>query len=231
MISLDGIDWNSTFTNTKNKSNEIINTIYQLKIILLGNSGVGKTSVLKRYMNEGFDENVKCTINAESHNKTIIIDSSNTAKIRIWDTCGQEKYKSLTKQYFKNTHGIILMYDVCIEESFNDLNTWLDIIKKNMNIDEVSIVLVGNKVDSKDRIISFEKASIFANSNDLTYIETSAKEGLNVETPFESVTKEIIRIIRKNAKFVKDINEKKSITSTDAIRGKSFSQDKKTQCC
>ena len=230
MILLNGNDWNSTFTNIKNKSNEIINTVYQLKIILLGNSGVGKTSVLQRYMNKDFDETVKCTINSECHNKTIIIDSSNTAKINIWDTCGLEKYKSLTKQYFINTHGVILMYDVCNEESFKDLNKWLDEFKKNTD-KEVSVVLVGNKIDSKDRIISFERASIFANNNDLIYIETSAKEGLNVETPFESVTKEIIQIIKRNAKFEKDINEKKSISTIDAIRGKNYRVDKKTKCC
>ena len=120
---------NSNFSTKSTDSNNF-KTFYKLKIILIGDSGVGKTSLLSRYMDETFVANKPCTINADFKIKSITLDPLTSAQITIWDTCGQEKYRSMTKQYFKDAHGIILMFDVCDKRSFADLNIWLDEIKK-----------------------------------------------------------------------------------------------------
>ena len=123
---------NSNISIKSNDSNNL-KTFYKLKIILIGDSGVGKTSLLGRYMDEAFIPNKPCTINADFKIKSIKIDSFTTVEITIWDTCGQERYRSMTNQYFKDAHGIILMFDVCDKRSFTDLDIWLDEIKKKFS--------------------------------------------------------------------------------------------------
>ena len=165
---------------------------YQFKIVLLGDSGVGKSSLLSRYMDEGFFPNQTCTINADYKVKSLIVDEFSSAQITIWDTCGQERYRSMTGRYFKGAHGIILIYDVADKRSFADLDIWLEEIKKNAVKEDLSIILVGNKIDLKFRNIKKEDAKNFADKNNLLYCETSSKEGLNVNNAFEMITKEII---------------------------------------
>lgn len=173
-------------------------TIYKFKIILIGNSSVGKTSLINRYMGFGFEENYPCTINADFKIKSLTIDEVTGAELTVWDTCGQEKFKALTRQYFKDAHGIILLYDVTNEESFKGLNSWLTEIRNNSNKD-VSIVLVGNKIDLNDRKITKEVASEFAIKNGLFYYETSSKDGINIDVPFENLAKDIVKKIKENA--------------------------------
>lgn len=173
-------------------------TIYKFKIILVGNSSVGKTSLINRYMGFGFEENYPCTINADFKIKSLTMDEVTGAELTVWDTCGQEKYKALTRQYFKDAHGVILLYDVTNEESFKGLTSWLTEIRNNSNKD-VSIILVGNKIDLDDRKITKEVASEFAIKNGLFYFETSSKDGINIDVPFDNVAKDIIKKIKENA--------------------------------
>ena len=173
-------------------------TIYKFKIILVGNSSVGKTSLINRYMGFGFEEKYPCTINADFKIKSLSINEVIGAELTVWDTCGQEKYKALTRQYFKDAHGVILLYDVTNEDSFKGLTSWLAEIRNNSNKD-VSIVLVGNKIDLNDRKITKEVASEFAIKNGLFYFETSSKDGLNIDVPFENLAKDIVKKIKENA--------------------------------
>ena len=205
---------------------------YKLKLILIGDSGVGKTSLLNRYMGEQFIPNQPCTINADFKIKSIRIDELTFAEIIIWDTCGQERYRSMTRQYFQDAHGIILVYDVCDKRSFADLNIWLEEIKKNSIKENISIILCGNKIDLKFRNTSFEEASTFAKNNDILYCETSSKEGFNIETAFEKLIKDIIEKMNRNSQFDTETRKSASLReSTKAVSGKERKREKEVKCC
>ena len=216
----------NTITRIKNESNEV-KVYYKLKLILLGDSGVGKTTLLSRYMNEEFIPNLPCTIYADFKIKSYKINSSTTAELVIWDTCGQEKYRSLTNQYFKDAHGVILMYDVYNKRSFTDLNIWLEEIKKNIIKENVSIILVGNKVDLNSRNTTFEQASNYAKDNDILYCETSSKDGYNIETAFENLVKDIIEkrkcIINKDNEII--------LNSSYDNKRREDKREKEIKCC
>ena len=172
-------------------------TIYQFKIILIGDSSVGKTSLVNRFMGFDFQENYACTINADFKIKSLSIDATTKAELTIWDTCGQERFRALTRQYFKDAHGIILLYDINNENSFKGLSIWLNEIKNYCN-NEVSIILVGNKIDLDNRKITKEEGNSFATKNGLMYVETSSKDGINIDTPFENLAYDIIKKIKDN---------------------------------
>ena len=197
---------------------------YQFKIILLGESGVGKTSILSCYMEEKFKSDRPCTINADFKIKSLKIDESTLVKLTIWDTAGQERYKSLTKHYFKDAHGVILIYDVADRRSFEGLDTWLEEIKNNMLKEEISIILVGNKIDLPFRNVTKEEGETFAKKNDLLYLETSSKEGVNIEKVFEMITKDIIS--KRNLFDSYNLSPSESIK---AVRGSRINNQVK--CC
>ena len=222
--------------NNRNSNISIKSTdskiFYKLKLILIGDSGVGKTSLLNRYMGEQFIPNQPCTINADFKIKSIRIDELTFAEIIIWDTCGQERYRSMTRQYFQDAHGIILVYDVCDKRSFADLNIWLEEIKKNSIKENISIILCGNKIDLKFRNTSFEEASTFAKNNDILYCETSSKEGFNIETAFEKLIKDIIEKMNRNSQFDTETRKSASLReSTKAVSGKERKREKEVKCC
>ena len=174
--------------------------IYQFKIILIGDSSVGKTSLVNRFMGFEFQENYACTINADFKIKSLSIDQSTGAELTVWDTCGQERYRAITRQYFKDANGVILVYDVNNDNSFKGLNNWLNEIKNNCKND-VSVMLVGNKIDLNNRKITKEQGSEFALKNKLMYVETSSKEGINIDTPFENLASDIIKKIKDNPDY------------------------------
>lgn len=221
----------NNFNNLNDSSN--LKTFYQLKLILLGDSGVGKSSLLHRYMDKPFNPDIKCTINTDMKIKSFNIDSSTSAQITIWDTCGQEKYRSLTNNFFRDAHGIILMYDVCDRRSFNSLDGWLNEINKHTFKEDVSIILCGNKTDLKFRKTSFEEGYNFSKNNDILFCETSSKDGYNVNTVFENLTYNIIEKKKKKHLFEEEIkNNSTSLTSsTKAVRGKESKREKEIKCC
>ena len=202
---------NNSLNNSENNSSPNIphevfinRTIYQFKIIMIGDSAVGKTSLVNRFMGFEFQENYACTINADFKIKSLTIDSTTGAELTVWDTCGQEKFRAMTRQYFKDAHGIILVYDVNSENSFKGLSLWLNEVKTNCK-NNVSVILVGNKIDLDNRKISKEDGNSFAVNNGLMYVETSSKEGINIDTPFENLAHDIIKKIKDNPDY--DINE------------------------
>ena len=173
-------------------------TIYQFKIILIGDSAVGKTSLVNRFMGFEFKENYACTINADFKLKSISIDPSTGVELTVWDTCGQEKFRAMTRQYFKDAHGVVLVFDVTDENSFKGLSLWLKEINNNCNNNDVSIILVGNKIDLDERKVTKEAGNQFALKNGFMYVETSSKEGINIDTPFENLANDIIKKIKEN---------------------------------
>ena len=184
-----------------------------------------------KYMDGEFISDIKCTINAEFKIKSINIDPLTSVQITIWDTCGQEKYKSITKQYFEDVDGIILIYDVSDINSFIDLNKWLNEIKKNC-LKNVSVIICANKIDIDMRIISIEEGKNYAKNNDLLYCETSSKEGINVDILFETIAKDIIRKMNGNKKYDNDSKRNISLnSSTRGIHGKEYKKKREIKCC
>ena len=205
-------------------------TIYQFKIILIGDMSVGKTSLVNRFMGFEFSENYTCTISADFKIKSLSIDPSTGAELTVWDTCGQEKYRSITRQYFKDVHGIVLVYDVHNDNSFNGLSSWLDEIKNNCNKD-VSIVLVGNKIDLDDRKILKEQGNDFASKNGMMYVETSSKEGININSPFEKLAIEIIKKIKENQDNGSNETVEQQLKKLNERREIERQREKEVKCC
>ena len=155
-------------------------------VILVGDSNVGKTSILKKFVDGTFVNKLACTISVEFLAKNLKIDKNLYAKLAIYDTAGQEKYRSLTRQYYHKANGIILVFDLTNETSFTKLNGWIKEI--NDNAGNVEVFLVGNKSDLENRKITKIKAENFAKEKKLKYIETSAKEGTNILLLFEELS-------------------------------------------
>jgi small GTP-binding protein len=171
-------------------SEDDITISYQFKLILLGDSGVGKSSLLHSYMKEGFQDNIPCTINADFKIKKLKIDPYTIVNITIWDTCGQEKYRAMTNLYFKDSNGIILLYDVIDKNSFYGINSWLNEIYKNINEDEISIILVGNKIDlESEREVKKEEVEKYCKESKLNNFEISIKSNKNINLMMNIILK------------------------------------------
>lgn len=153
------------------------------QILVIGNSEVGKTSLLIRYTKNHFTMQHLATIGIDNFTKDEEINGVKV-RIKVWDTAGQERYKSLASSFFRNVEGIILVFDVSNKESFDDLKIWLDSIKSNVGSDnKVKKIIIGNKIDL-EREVTKEEAEIFCKKLNIEYYETSAKENVNVREAF-----------------------------------------------
>lgn len=157
---------------------------YMFKLLIIGNSSVGKTSFLFRYADDSFTSAFVSTVGIDFKVKTVFRQDKRV-KLQIWDTAGQERYRTITTAYYRGAMGFILMYDVTNEDSFNHVHDWCTQIK-TYSWDNAQVVLVGNKCDMEDeRVISFERGKQLADSLGLEFFETSAKENINVRAVFE----------------------------------------------
>lgn len=161
------------------------------KLLIIGESGVGKTCLLLRFTDDSFTPNHLTTIGIDFKIK-IVNQSSKTIKLQIWDTAGQERFKTITKTYYKGAQGIILTYDVTDENSFKSIRTWVKQIEANAQ-SSVCRVLVGNKCDREDRKITFEEGKALAEEFNMQFFETSAKSNTNVGEVFDYLTGEILQ--------------------------------------
>jgi small GTP-binding protein len=153
------------------------------KIVVVGSSGVGKSSIIQRLIEGTFREDGTPTVGVEFKPFLIPVDNQ-MIKLQIWDTAGQERFKSVSRAYFRNAVGAVLVYDVTDERSFDDLGNWLHDILQLAN-PNAFILLLGNKADREDnRRIGPEQARDFADKNKLDFLETSAKSGQNVSETF-----------------------------------------------
>ena len=139
------------------------------KILLLGDSSVGKTCFLMRYTDNTFQDIHMSTIGLDYKLKNVQLEDGKMVKIQVWDTAGQDRFRSITKNYYKGAHGIILIYDVTDQQSFQHIKDWIDKIKEESN-EGVIIYLVGNKIDLKNqREITYDEANLFAKIEKIKY--------------------------------------------------------------
>eukprot|EP01056_Protomagalhaensia_sp_Gyna25_P005132 Protomagalhaensia_sp_Gyna_25__5131@NODE_598_length_3042_cov_141_403263_g429_i1_p2_GENE_NODE_598_length_3042_cov_141_403263_g429_i1NODE_598_length_3042_cov_141_403263_g429_i1_p2_ORF_typecomplete_len214_score26_29Ras/PF00071_22/3_5e54Roc/PF08477_13/1_3e24Arf/PF00025_21/7_3e22Gtr1_RagA/PF04670_12/8e09GTP_EFTU/PF00009_27/3_9e08SRPRB/PF09439_10/2_8e06AAA/PF00004_29/0_00024MMR_HSR1/PF01926_23/0_00062FeoB_N/PF02421_18/0_0041AIG1/PF04548_16/0_0039RsgA_GTPase/PF03193_16/1_5RsgA_GTPase/PF03193_16/61DUF815 len=174
-----------------------------LKILLIGNSGVGKSAVLLRSVGEGFDENQLATIGVDFRVKFMSVKGK-SLKLAVWDTAGQERFRTLTSTYYKGAHGIVLVYDVSDPESFKALNHWLGEIKKHSTNPNAILVLIANKIDRRPRpddpgdghYVTRTDGKDFAIEHSMLFVETSAKTNEGIDQAFEEL---VLKIVESNA--------------------------------
>ena len=160
-----------------------VNFNYLLKYVIVGDAAVGKSNLLLRYTHGEFKEEYQLTIGVEFGSNNIIVDN-NIFRIQIWDTAGQENFRSITRSYYKNSACALIVYDITRRQSFENLINWIEDCK-NSSPKTVFMVLIGNKCDlEKNREVSEEEGREFAEKYGMLFFETSAKTGKNVEEVF-----------------------------------------------
>uniref|UniRef100_A0A6T1D037 Uncharacterized protein n=1 Tax=Alexandrium monilatum TaxID=311494 RepID=A0A6T1D037_9DINO len=161
------------------------------KLVLIGDSGAGKSCLLLRFADDTFTDSYITTIGVDFRFKTIPVDKK-TIKLQIWDTAGQERFRTITSAYYRGADGIVLVYDITDRESFLNIETWLNEVNRYVN-ENTCKILIGNKCDeTAERQVSTEEAKKKAEELGIPFIEASAKEKINVEAAFQMVTSELI---------------------------------------
>ena len=174
-----------------------VNHKYMFRICLIGNACVGKTSLLARYADNSFKESYANTIGVDFRVVTLKYKDI-IAKVHIWDTAGNERFKSITINYYRSSHGFLYVYDITSKESFENLDMWINLTNENCGTNAINF-LVGNKSDlEKEREVTKEEGEEFAKKYDLIFIETSAKNNDNVDKLFEYFTYKLIQYYQKN---------------------------------
>ncbi len=159
-----------------------------IRITMLGDSAVGKTSLISRFLTQNFDENYLTTIGKDKLEKKVVMSDGNEIKLIIWDTAGQERFHSIATSTIKGSQGIVLTFDLTKRSSFNSLEGWLNDIKENSN--EVPVVIFGNKCDLFEKYeVEENEAKNFAKEHNLEYFATSAKQDINVQDGFNLLAK------------------------------------------
>ena len=177
-------------------SGNMINFDYLLKYIIIGDAAVGKSNLLLRYVHGQFKPEYQLTIGVEFGAKNIEI-SSKLFRIQIWDTAGQENFRSITRAYYKNSVCALVVYDISSRDSFNNVMSWIEDCK-NQSPKTIFMVLVGNKCDLEDkRQVSYEEGKELADKNQLLFFESSAKDGINVDEIFLNSATEIAKKIEQ----------------------------------
>ena len=180
---------------------------YIFKVLVIGDSSVGKSNLLLRFSDNIFHETFLPTIGVDFKIKNVTVKDK-SVKLNIWDTAGQERFKTITAAYYKGAHGILVVFDITDRESFNNVTNWLNEIKKNAGVNVVKI-LIGNKSDLESgRKVSFEEANKMAESQGMVYLETSAKNRINVDESFMELTKSIYEQLPEKDKMSKGEGQK-----------------------
>ncbi|KAL7491056.1 hypothetical protein ACHAWT_000534 [Skeletonema menzelii] len=192
LIFLRGPGRTSPPSRLNRPNNSIMNPEYDylFKLLLIGDSGVGKSSLLLRFADDTYTESYISTIGVDFKIRTIELDGK-TIKLQIWDTAGQERFRTITSSYYRGAHGIIVVYDVTDNESFNNVKQWLHEIDRYA-CENVNKLLVGNKCDLEGkRVVSTEQGKEFADGLGIEFLETSAKTSTNVEQAFLTMASQI----------------------------------------
>lgn len=197
---------------------------YLFKLVLIGDSGVGKSCLLLRFADDNFTDSYISTIGVDFRFRTITIDKK-TVKLQIWDTAGQERFRTITSAYYRGADGIIMVYDVTSSESFDHVEEWLSEVDRYAN-ENTSKLLVGNKADLiEEKQVPEETAQRFADKLGISFLETSAKTSTNVDAAFLTMAKELIKTREKAHAAGVPIKGKGGQVALKAVK------PKQTKCC
>ena len=175
-------------------------------LLIIGDAVVGKTSILRRFAQDKFSSDYIATIGIDFFIKDVIINERKI-HVKIWDTAGQERYKSLTQGFFKNAQGLIIVYDVSSQDSFENLKFWIKSIHTNViDSENIPVIILGNKIDIIERVVDKEKAEEYAKSSNYKYFEVSAKTGEGIDNSMKYLIQKVIEVLDK-----KEEAEKKNI--------------------
>jgi small GTP-binding protein len=170
----------------------MVDSPLSFKFILIGDSGVGKTALLRRLVDDTFNPDTQSTIGVEFDSTNLDVDG-HAVKLQIWDTAGQERFRSIAKAYFRNAVGVILVFEIGDRKTFEDAGMWLSEVRTLCD-PAASVILIGNKSDIREeRTVTLQEAEQFARQSKIDYIETSALDGTNVREAFLRVAAEIYR--------------------------------------
>ncbi|XP_037092374.1 ras-related protein Rab-35-like [Pollicipes pollicipes] len=192
------------------------------KLLIIGDSGVGKSSLLVRFADNTFSGNYITTIGVDFKIRTMNVNGEKI-KLQIWDTAGQERFRTITSTYYRGTHGVIVVYDVTNGDSFGNVKRWLHEIQQNCEV--VDRILVGNKNDSPDRkVVLTEDAQRFSDQMGIRLFETSAKDNINVDEMFEAITRQVLESKKRQ-------KEQQSNANSDTIHVRRQHTKSKKKCC
>ncbi|MBN3306703.1 RB11A protein, partial [Amia calva] len=203
----------------------------QLHLVLIGDSGVGKSNLLSRFTRNEFNLESKSTIGVEFATRSIQVDGK-TVKAQIWDTAGQERYRAITSAYYRGAVGALLVYDIAKHLTYENVERWLKELRDHAD-SNIVIMLVGNKSDLRHlRAVPTDEARAFAEKNGLSFIETSALDSTNVETAFQTILTEIYRIVSQKQMSDRRENDMSPSNNVVPIHVPPTTENKpKMQCC
>ncbi|CAL9118501.1 unnamed protein product [Musa acuminata var. zebrina] len=176
---------------------------YLFKVVLIGDSGVGKTNLLSRFARDEFSFETKSTIGVEFATRTIHVDGK-LIKAQIWDTAGQDRYRVITSAYYRGSIGALIVYDLSCHITFENTARWLQELRSHTDL-KIIIMLVGNKANlCHIRVVSVEEARAFASKEKAFFMETSALESINVENAFTEVLTQIYHVVSRKVLAIGD---------------------------
>ncbi|KAL6624752.1 hypothetical protein ACP70R_032073 [Stipagrostis hirtigluma subsp. patula] len=176
---------------------------YLFKMVLIGDSGVGKSNILSRFTRNHFSLDSKSTIGVEFATKSLQMEGK-TIKAQIWDTAGQERYRAITSAYYRGAVGALLVYDITKRQSFDNVHRWLRELRDHAD-SSIVIMMVGNKSDLTHlRSVSEDEGKALAEKEGLFFLETSAMEAINVEEAFQTIITEVYGIVNRKALAAKE---------------------------
>ena len=198
-----------------------------IKLLILGDVSVGKSNFLSRFIENQFIDNHLPTVGFDYKSQIITLPDKTVVKLQIWDTVGQEKFMAINKSLLAKVHGIILIYDITDQDSFDHINNWITIIKEaNEN---ASLILVANKCDIEDkRVISEDEGNKLAVENNISFVEASAKENINIKETFIKITEEVMNNVhRKSVHF----NDNEILINAQKRQSFSYQKNKQSRKC
>lgn len=185
---------------------------YLFKLLIIGDSGVGKSCILLRFADDTFSESYISTIGVDFKIRTLSINNKQI-KLQIWDSAGQERFRTLTTAYYRSAHGIVLVYDVNDRETFFHIENWLQEVSRYAASD-VNRVLVGNKCDLLNkREVEYESARVYAEKLGISFTEASAKDRTNIDKVFNIMAKELVERLGENKDALPIEEEKVELSS------------------
>ena len=204
--------------NRNNETLPIKRTIstFNFKIVLIGNVSVGKSSIIRRFVHNDFNNSYLCTVGTELFRKSFLIGENKNVNLFIWDTCGQERFRAVTRQYYHDTQAILLVFDLTNKKTFNNLKSWYDEALNYINNTNCLFFILGNKWDETDKIVVENdeiKNFLKKNQKIKKYFEVSAFNGHNIDMAFDKISRYLIMKysgdeIGQNVKEFQDNNVK-----------------------